>query len=117
MSTGLLIGLFCVYFLHLAADNDPLRRSTLSSSAIHELLIHGQLKNLDFVFLLITLYYIPNLSGTWYPGADWTDPKLGEGRPQLFLFPLVLFVSWRAWRTEKKNVVMAHSSALPGKEA
>lgn len=116
MSTGLLIGISCIYFLHFAADNHPRGLASILPSALHEIRTQSRLKNLDFVLLLIVLYYIPSLSGIWYPGAAWTDSEFGEGRPQLFMFPVLLLASWWAYRTEQKTIVAAHMLELAQKD-
>ncbi len=44
--------------------------------------------------LLSCAYWIGGLSAPFYPGADWTDPEFGTGRPQLYLFSSMIVVTW-----------------------
>lgn len=41
-----------------------------------------------------------SLSGILYPGAGWSDEEEG-GRPQLFVFPVLVVVTWVGWWMER----------------
>lgn len=87
MSTGLALGLSALYFLY--------RRPSASSSLAH---------NLNIAIFLIHLYYIPCLSGGLYPGALFLDPEFGEGRPQIWIFSVIMGVSWAGWWIARKGI-------------
>ncbi|KAF2442428.1 hypothetical protein P171DRAFT_474796 [Karstenula rhodostoma CBS 690.94] len=86
MSTGLLIGLLTLYYTHTAR--------AASEKKVH----------LNFVLVLVHLYYVPALSGILYPGALWMDPEFGNGAPQLRGFSGLLAVAWGAWWLERRKL-------------
>jgi hypothetical protein len=86
MSTGLLIGVLILYYTHAA-------------QAAKERKIY-----LNFVLMLVHLYYLPALSGILYPGAMWMDPEFGSDAPQLKGFSGLLAVAWGAWWLEKRRL-------------
>jgi hypothetical protein len=88
---GLFIGLISFYILLYM----------LPSTASREM----QLSHVTWVCVLHTLYYASSLSGIWYPGAGWTDPEFGEGRPQLFGFPVLIAVVWVGWGVERGRIL------------
>ncbi|ORY09421.1 hypothetical protein BCR34DRAFT_487196 [Clohesyomyces aquaticus] len=90
MTTGALLGLLSLYYLH-------------SPAASHSPALHP-LSALNHALLFLHLYYVPALSGILYPGADWMDPEFGEGRPQLYFFSVVLAVAWVGWWIEKRRI-------------
>jgi hypothetical protein len=53
--------------------------------------------------VLQNLVYLSSLSGIFYPGAGWSDRE-GEGRPQLFVFPVLVGVSWGGWLVERRRL-------------
>ncbi|KAH0285416.1 hypothetical protein M436DRAFT_56006 [Aureobasidium namibiae CBS 147.97] len=93
MSLGLFTGLityFCLFFLLPA-----------TSSPTHQTL------HLSWVLVLQNLVYLSSLSGILYPGSGWTDPEFGEGKPQMFVFPVLVGVTWVGWWVERKRIVRA----------
>jgi hypothetical protein len=86
MSTGLAIGILVLYYTHAAR-------------AANERKIF-----LNFVLVLVHLYYVPALSGILYPGAMWMDPEFGSEAPQLRGFSGLLVVAWGAWWLEKRRL-------------
>ncbi|KAF2786350.1 hypothetical protein K505DRAFT_330423, partial [Melanomma pulvis-pyrius CBS 109.77] len=85
-STGLALGLSSLYFIH--RRHLPPKPTLSSASPRH---------NLNLALFLIHLYFLPSLSGGLYPGALFTDPEFGEGRPQIPGFVGLLAVSWVGW--------------------
>ena len=51
--------------------------------------------------IFIHLYYVPSMSGLLYPGALAVDPEFGEGMPQVWIFGILLLLSWSAWGFER----------------
>lgn len=86
MSIGLFIGLITFYVLYVVLP---------SATSIREQKLH-----LKWVLVLQNLVYLSSLSGILYPGAGWMDPQFGDGRPQLYGFPVVLGVCWVGWGLE-----------------
>jgi hypothetical protein len=54
--------------------------------------------------VLQNLVYLSSLSGILYPGAGWMDPEFGEGRPQLFGFPVFVGLCWVGWWMERNRI-------------
>ncbi|PSN63051.1 hypothetical protein BS50DRAFT_637600 [Corynespora cassiicola Philippines] len=106
MTTGLLIGALALYYLHSPLPAAPYSSSP-SKSASTSISAALQTSRLNFVLALLHLYYLPALSGILYPGAAWMDPEFGEGRPQLFGFPVFLMVSWVGWWMERERISRA----------
>jgi hypothetical protein len=79
MSLGLFIGLTTYYTLFFLLPR------TASASA--------QQTHLNWILVLQNLVYLSSLSGILYPGAGWTDPEFGEGKPQMFVFPVLVVVT------------------------
>jgi hypothetical protein len=63
-----------------------------------------QLIHLNWILVLQNLVYLSSLSGILYPGAGWMDPEFGEGRPQLFGFPVLVGLCWVGWWMERKRI-------------
>ncbi|KAL5389585.1 hypothetical protein PMIN03_010122 [Paraphaeosphaeria minitans] len=85
MSTGLFIGLLVFYYTH-----------TAQAPSVKKIY-------LNFVLVLVHLYYVPALSGILYPGALWMDPEFGTDAPQLRGFGGLLIVAWCAWWLERRR--------------
>lgn len=51
------------------------------------------------------MYYGSSISGILYPGAGWTDPEFGEGRPQMYGFPVLIAVVWMGWGVERGRIL------------
>lgn len=90
MSMGLFVGLITYYILFF------LLPSTASPSQ--------QILHLNWVLVLQNLLYLSSLSGILYPGAGWTDPEFGEGKPQMYVFPVLVALTWVGWWLEKKRI-------------
>ena len=93
MTTGLLLGLLSLYYLHFAP-----RLPTPSCTSIH---LERHNHNLNLSLLFLHLYYIPSLSGILYPGAAWEDPEFGASRKQLWAFSGIISLAWGAWWMER----------------
>lgn len=85
MTTGLLLGLLVLYYIHLASPPDAAQKRVY----------------LNFVLVLVHLYYVPALSGILYPGADWTDPEFGARPPQAEVFGGMIVAAWVGWWVER----------------
>ena len=96
---GLFIGLITFYVLFVTIPSTP-------SPA-------QQISHLTWILVLQTLIYVSSLSGILYPGAMWMDPEFGEGKPQLYGFPVLIGVAWLGWRIEKGRILRV---AREGKE-
>ena len=96
MSTGLLLGMCIIYFLHFSGASVPLTTPVFREQILR--------KNLDVSLVLVHLYYVPGLSGILYPGAAWTDPEFGNGRLQLYLFSALLMMGWLGWWVETRRI-------------
>lgn len=86
MSIGLFIGLITFYIMYFLLP---------STESVKEQKLH-----LTWVLVLQNLVYLSSLSGILYPGAGWTDPQFGEGKPQLYGFPVFVALTWVGWRLE-----------------
>jgi hypothetical protein len=91
MSMGLFIGFITFYILFITLPN------TASQAA--------QITHLNWVLLLQTMIYTSSLSGILYPGAAWMDPEFGEGKPQLYGFPVLMGVAWMGWWMERRRLL------------
>ncbi|KAF2831477.1 hypothetical protein CC86DRAFT_314860 [Ophiobolus disseminans] len=91
MSMGLFIGLITFYALFITIPSTPSPQQ--------------QLTHLTWVLVLQTMIYVSSLSGILYPGALWMDPEFGDGRPQLYGFPVVVGVAWVGWWVERGRLV------------
>lgn len=88
MTTGLLIGLLILYYVHLASPQTTAQKK----------------KYANFILVPVHLYYVPALSGILYPGAAWTDPEFGARPPQAELFSGLLVAGWVAWWVERRGL-------------
>ena len=88
MSTGLLLGLLIGYYTYLARPQ---------STAVKK-------SHVNFVLVLVHLYYVPALSGILYPGADWTDPEFGERPKQAEVFSGLVILAWVGWWVERRGL-------------
>lgn len=86
MSLGLFTGLLTCYTLFYLLPH------TASTSL--------QQTHLNWILVLQNLVYMSSLSGILYPGAGWSDEEEG-GRPQLFVFPVLVVVTWVGWWMER----------------
>lgn len=84
---GLMIGIITFYVLYVTIPST----SSLSTQVLH----------LTWIAVLQTLIYGSSLSGILYPGAAWMDPEFGEGRPQLYAFPVLVGAVWVGWGVER----------------
>jgi hypothetical protein len=91
MSMGLFTGLITFYILY----------SVLPSTKHAQ----TQLLHLNWLLLLQNLVYLSSLSGILYPGAGWTDPEFGAGKPQLYGFPVLVAVAWCGWYVERRRIL------------
>jgi hypothetical protein len=91
MSMGLFTGLISFYILYSVL---PVTKSPQS-----------QLLHLNWVLLLQNMVYLSSLSGILYPGAGWTDPEFGEGKPQLHGFPVLVALAWGGWYVERRRIL------------
>jgi hypothetical protein len=89
MSLGLFVGLATYYTLFILLPSTPSPQT--------------QKLHLDWVLVLQNLVYLSSLSGIFYPGAGWTDVE-GEGRPQMFVFPVLVGVCWGGWWMERQRL-------------
>ncbi|KAJ4355198.1 hypothetical protein N0V95_003158 [Ascochyta clinopodiicola] len=90
MSTGLFIGLVTFFILFFTLPATPSPRE--------------QELHLGWVLLLQHIFYLGSLSGIFYPGAAWMDPQFGEGRPQLYGFPVLVALCWVGWGAEVRRL-------------
>jgi hypothetical protein len=60
--------------------------------------------HLGWVLVLQNMVYLSSLSGILYPGAGWTDLKVGGGRPQFYVFPVLVVLVWVGWWGEVRRV-------------
>lgn len=90
MSLGLFTGLITYYILFslLPRTTSPAQQST----------------HLSWILVLQNLVYLSSLSGILYPGAGWTDPEFGEGKPQMYVFPVLVALTWVGWWMERKRI-------------
>ncbi|KAF3001517.1 hypothetical protein E8E13_009241 [Curvularia kusanoi] len=86
MSLGLFSGLVSFYVLFV-----------LEPRAV---LLEVKKAHLGWVLLLQNMMYLSSLSGILYPGAGWMDPQFGEGKPQLYGFPVLVVLVWVGWGLE-----------------
>jgi hypothetical protein len=91
MSFGLFTGLITFYVLFVTIPATPSPKE--------------QLTHLTWVVVLHTLIYVSSLSGILYPGAGWMDPQFGDGKPQLYGFPVLVGVAWVAWGVERERLM------------
>lgn len=59
---------------------------------------------LGWVLALQNIVYLSSLSGILYPGAGWADPQFGEGKSQLYMFPVLVVMVWVGWWVEVRRV-------------
>ena len=90
MSMGLFSGLITFYVLFAILPSTPSPQQ--------------QLTHLTWVLVLQTLIYTSSLTGILYPGAGWMDPQFGDGRPQLYGFPVIVAVGWIGWGVERRRL-------------
>ena len=86
MSMGLLLGLSALYFLFRHQASRTLEQESLKTAT-----------------LLLSLYWITQLSGVMYPGSLPVDPNLGEGFPQLYFIMGCMSTLAVAWVLESKG--------------
>ncbi|KEQ62618.1 uncharacterized protein M437DRAFT_49343 [Aureobasidium melanogenum CBS 110374] len=102
MSLGLFVGVITFYILFFllpslaSSDTYPPSRSPSSTKL--------QQVHLNWVLVLQNLMYISSLSGILYPGAGWTDPEFGDGKPQAYVFPCLVGVLWVGWWVERRRI-------------
>ncbi|KAF2035975.1 hypothetical protein EK21DRAFT_53550 [Setomelanomma holmii] len=92
MSMGLFIGLITFYVLYSMLPK-------IDSPGLY-------MSHLTWVLVLQTLIYGSSLSGILYPGAMWMDPQFGNGKPQLYAFPVLMLTAWFGWYVERVGVAM-----------
>lgn len=102
MSLGLFVGIITFYVLFfllpsLASSNTYPPTRSPSSTKLQQV-------HLNWVLVLQNLMYISSLSGILYPGAGWTDPEFGDGKPQAYVFPWLVVVLWVGWWIERKRI-------------
>lgn len=51
------------------------------------------------------MMYASSLTGILYPGAGWMDPQFGDGKPQLYGFPLFILLASVGWAIERSRVL------------
>jgi hypothetical protein len=95
MSMGLFTGLVTFYILFILMPATP------SSTQ--------QITHLTWVLVLQTLIYTSSLSGILYPGALWMDPEFGDGKPQLYGFPVFVVLAWVGWGVERRRILSAEA--------
>lgn len=98
MSMGLFIGLITFYVLYVHIPRPSRDASTTASSDL-------ELVHLTWILVLQSMIYLSSLSGILYPGAGWMDPQFGEGRPQLYGFPVFVALVWVGWGVEKRRIL------------
>lgn len=109
MTTGLLVGISILYYTFRSVPgSNPAFPSSAKSSAGSPLeteyrtyISHG---NLNVALLCVHMYYVPALSGILYPGALFVDPEFGDGKPQAYVFPVLLMLGWVGWWLERGRV-------------
>jgi len=67
--------------------------------------LEARLRSLNYALLFICLYFVPATTGILYPGANWTDPEFGEGRAQMFMFPMIIGIGAAGWWIERLRVM------------
>jgi hypothetical protein len=90
MSMGAAIGLITFYVIFFLL---PSSKS-----------IRGQKLHLTWVLVMQSMIYLSSLSGIFYPGAGWMDPQFGDGKPQLYGFPVLLVLLWGGWWVEIRRL-------------
>lgn len=90
MSMGAFVGLLTIYAILVLLPSTPTPRE--------------QKVHLTWVLVLQSMIYLSSLSGILYPGAGWMDPQFGDGKPQLYTFPVLLLVLWGAWCVEMRRL-------------
>lgn len=90
---GLFTGLITFYTLYSVLPNT-------SSPAV-------QLSHLTWIAVLQSMFHLSSLSGILYPGAMWMDPEFGDGKPQLFGFPVFVTIVWVGWGLERARISRA----------
>ncbi|KAF2626810.1 hypothetical protein BU25DRAFT_342608 [Macroventuria anomochaeta] len=90
MSIGLFIGLITFYIIYFLIPSTPSPKE--------------QKLHVTWVLVLQNLVYLSSLTGILYPGAGWMDPQFGDGKPQLYAFPVVVGLAWFGWYVETSRL-------------
>jgi hypothetical protein len=90
MSMGAFIGFITFYIILILIP---------STTSFKEQKLH-----LTWVLVLQNMIYLSSLSGILYPGAGWMDPQFGDGKPQLYGFPVLLVLLWCGWWVECRRL-------------
>lgn len=90
ISIGLSIGLVTFYVIYSIIP---------SASSPKEQSLH-----LTWALMLQNLVYLSSLNGIMYPGAGWMDHRIGDGKPQLYGFPVLVGLTWVEWFLETSRL-------------
>ena len=90
MTSGLLLGLSALYYLY--------RPGSSSSSAVVR-------DSLHYVFWLLSLNWIAQLSAALYPGSLPVDPEFGDGFPQAYLCAGLFTFIGTGYALERRRLV------------